>query len=59
MAMSGAALLGAEAIGSSANLVGQIMANNANRAATGKQMRWQDANIAKAMDFQREMSSTA
>lgn len=59
MAMSGAAMLGAQAVGSASNLIGQIMANNMQKAATGKQMRWQDANIAKSMNFQREMRSTA
>jgi hypothetical protein len=62
MAMSGALMAasaaGAQGVQSTANLAGQILANQANRAATGKQMRWQDANIQKAMDFQREMSGS-
>lgn len=53
------AAAGAAAIGSAGDIIGQLIKGNQDRAATGKQMRWQDANIQKAMDFQREMSSTA
>lgn len=59
MAMTGAAIIGAQALGSASNIAGQIYANKQNSDLTGKQMRWQDANVGRAMDFEREMRSTA
>ena len=52
-------LIIAQGISSAADLAGGFFQRNLQRDASGKYMRWQDANIQKMMDFQREMRATA